>query len=193
MTDPGLRARLAALDPAQDLAPLGTGERIAVLERAARDGRRLPRSRRTGLRIAIGGLVASAAVTTGVATVLPMPATRPGPAPQRTVTLSMASEVAVMCLPVGDFAPDALASSTIALVGTVSAVEQEQVDVRVDRLYRGGPATAVVLRVPANAEDPTGFAVGEHVLVAGQGGQVLGCGLSGEASPELQRFYDAAF
>ncbi|WP_375390164.1 hypothetical protein [uncultured Amnibacterium sp.] len=191
MTD--LQTRLAALDPARDLPPLPEAQRAALLQRAAAGPRRAPRPPRRALWIGVpAGLVAAAAAAFLLSPADVRPTIAVGPSTTR-ITLTMSSDATAMCMPVADFAAQALAGSTVALSGTVEAVGGDRVAVRVDRQYRGEPVDEVLVDAPAEVEDPTILPAGAHVLIAAQDGRVLGCGLSGEASPDLQGFYDAAF
>jgi hypothetical protein len=188
MNDDDLRDRLGGIDPAAGLPPLSAADRVAVLERASAD-RPAVRRLRPGSRILVGAGIGVAAAALFLALV---------PRPIQTdeghlLTLTMRDDRMSMCMPVADFAADALAASTIALSGTVESVDGDRVTVAVDDQYRGDAVDRVVLDAPANVEDPTILPAGAHVLIAAEDGVVAGCGLSGEASPELQSLYDAAF
>jgi hypothetical protein len=190
MNDDELRDRLGRIDPAAGLPPLGAAERTALLDRASAASERTPRRVRPGLRILVGAAIGVAAAGLFLA-VLPRPAIQTNEG--RLLTLSVPDDRTAMCMPVADFAAEALAASTIAFSGTVDSVDGDRVTVAVDDQYRGDPVGEAVLDVPAKVEDPTILPAGARVLIAAQDGVVTGCGLSGEASPELQALYDAAF
>ena len=89
-----------------------------------------------------------------------------------------------------------LAQMPVALAGTVTAVEPEQVTVDVDRWYRGGDADLVTIAVQSGnsvALDGVEFRQGERYLITATDGIVNGCGFSGPATPELEQAFDEAF
>ena len=90
-----------------------------------------------------------------------------------------------------------LAEMPVALAGTVTAMEADQVTLGVDRWYRGGTADRVTVAVPSQqtsaALDGVDFRQGQRYLLTATGGVVNGCGFSGPATPELERAFDEAF
>jgi hypothetical protein len=92
--------------------------------------------------------------------------------------------------------PEIIAESEVAFAGTATAVEGETVTLEVTKWYTGGDATTVIVTAPAGFEALIGsvpFAEGGNFLVSATDGIVNYCGMSGEATPELQALYDAAF
>ena len=97
-----------------------------------------------------------------------------------------------MCIPfsVGD-----LATMAPAFAGTVTALDDERVVLRVDRWYAGGNSAEVVLQAP----EPTAllgeidFEEGKQYLITAEDGTVNLCGFSGEATPELETAFEQAF
>lgn len=94
--------------------------------------------------------------------------------------------------------PDAaiLADVPTALKGTVTAVDGDRAKLDVDEWYVGGEAESVELLAPSGLEALLGsidFTEGSTYLIAAYDGTVTFCGLSGEATPDLQALYDEAF
>ncbi len=84
----------------------------------------------------------------------------------------------------------------VALAGTVTEVQPEQVTVDVDRWYRGGDADVVTIAVQSGnsvALDGVDFRQGERYLITATDGTVNGCGFSGPATPDLEQAFDQAF
>ncbi|MBI5160774.1 MAG: hypothetical protein HY996_05085 [Micrococcales bacterium] len=192
--DQRLRGRIAAADPAAHLAALPGEARTALLERladAASAGRMRVAWRRPGLRLGVALVASTAAVAIAAAVLVPRLA---APA-DRVLTLRSPAGAAMMsCLPLDQFAADALASSSVALAGTVTAVSDGSVQVQPDRFFRGGPADRVDLTTAkSTVSDATVFRAGERVLITAARGEVIGCGLSAQDSPELRAYYDRAF
>ena len=76
--------------------------------------------------------------------------------------------------------------------GTVASVDGNVVTIDVSKWFRGGPADQVTLTAPDGGvalEGGTDFVVGDTMLVSVMDGTVLGCGISGVSSPELQALY----
>jgi hypothetical protein len=194
--DQRLRDQLTTADPAAGLDVLSGAARSAVLERVLEQDptgtvARRPANRR-GIRLGVGILALASAAVAVTALLLPM---HPGGLTPRVLALrAQAVSSTGLCLRLDDFAPDALAASSIALEGTVTNVSEGAVQVRPDRFFRGGPADRVDLTsARSTVEDATVFHPGERVLIAAAGKDVIGCGLSGEASRALRTYYDAAF
>ncbi len=95
------------------------------------------------------------------------------------------------CLPVTDFTPD---PTSQAFAGTVTAAEGNTVTLEVDQWYTGDadqPAEVVLAAgtdVPV-ALDGVDFVVGERYLVTTLAGEVLICGVSAPATPDLEALY----
>lgn len=92
--------------------------------------------------------------------------------------------------------PEILAAAPLAFAGTATSVEGETVTLTVDEWYVGGDATTVELHAPNGFQALIGgidFVEGESYLVSAESGTVNYCGMSGEATPELQALYDEAF
>lgn len=98
------------------------------------------------------------------------------------------------CLPL---TVEYLAEMSPAFAGTATSVSDGQVVLRVDRWYAGGSAAEVVLSIPAGAHaaliGQIDFREGGQYLITAEGGTMTMCGYSGEATPELQAAFDAAF
>ena len=91
---------------------------------------------------------------------------------------------------------DVLAPVEVAFAGTVTAIDGETITLTVDRWYAGGDTGTVIVTAPAGLEALTGsvpWVEGGSFLVSATGGVVNYCGLSGPATPELQRLFDDAF
>jgi hypothetical protein len=204
MSDDDLRARLARLDPAGASAavdPVTSPRAADRLERiVTRDDTldppttharpRIRRPRRTVLAAAAVGMAAAA--TAGA---LLLSGDSPGAEPT-TLALDLPPSSAMGSCMVFD--PAFLTDVPVAFGGTVSVVEADSVVLDVDRWYTGGDADVVRLDVPDEQSsaslDGVDFRAGERYLVtASSEGMVNGCGLSGPATPELQRAFDSAF
>ena len=91
---------------------------------------------------------------------------------------------------------DILADVPLAFAGTATAVEGEKVTMTVDEWYVGGDAATVELAAPDGLQALIGgidFEEGSTYLISAYDGTVNYCGLSGEATPDLQAMYDEAF
>ncbi len=101
-----------------------------------------------------------------------------------------------MCMRVDSYLPT---PGQPAFLGTVGAIADGKVTVIVDKWYSGGDADEVILNAPdATQPDPVleggvAFEVGKQYLVAAFDGQVAGCGVSAEVSPELTALYEQWF
>lgn len=104
-----------------------------------------------------------------------------------------ASDLMAMCLAIE---PEVIATSEVAFAGTATAIDGDVVTLDVTKWFVGGDNPTVIVTAPAGFEALLGsvpFAVGENFLVSATDGVVNYCGMSGEATPELQAMYDAAF
>lgn len=204
-----LRERLAAIDPARDVTidPV-TSDRARTLMEAVMStplvpadapqatdasvtslpGRRRP-ARRWSLVAGALGLAAVAVVAVAVVT----GGDDDPAAPPMALTLESVDPTMSMCLPV-DVAT--IAAAPVAFSGTVTSVADGVVTLEVDRWYAGGDSSAATIAVPEGfspALDGVEFIAGTRYFVTALDGQVLGCGLSGPASPELEQLFAEAF
>lgn len=202
-----LRERLAAIDPARGVTidPV-TSDRARTLMEAVMStplvpadapapsasvtslpGPRRP-ARRWSLVAGALGLAAVAVVAVAVVAGGDDPA-----APPMALTLESVDPTMSMCLPV-DVAT--IAAAPVAFSGTVTSVADGLVTLEVDRWYAGGDTAAATIAVPEGfspALDGVEFIAGTKYFVTALDGQVLGCGLSGPASPELEQLFTEAF
>lgn len=101
-----------------------------------------------------------------------------------------------MCIRVDAYQPTA---GQPAFEGTVLSVGGGTVTLQVSKWYSGGDADQVVLNAAdTSVPDPVleggvAFTVGGKFLVMALDGQVVGCGVSGEVSPELTALYQQWF
>jgi hypothetical protein len=99
-----------------------------------------------------------------------------------------------MCIP---FTVEDLAEMSPAFIGTVTDVTGDRATLRVDRWYAGGEAPEVVVSVPDGASialnGTIDFDEGSRYLITAVDGVVNLCGYSGEATPELESAFRAAF
>ena len=204
--DDVLRARLSRLDPAGPSVPVdpATSPRAAVLmERAMQSTDLVPvehlipqrRRRRGPVLWAAVAAVAAAAVVLGVLFVGGTGG--PGgsePGDPTTLALTLPpSDVAGSCV---QFDVAFLREMPVAFAGTVSAMDERQVTLDVDRWYRGGDADRVTITVPDNnnvALDGVDLRPGGRYLLTATGGTVNGCGYSGPAEPQLESAFAEAF
>lgn len=208
MTD-DLRAALAAADPVRStdldapFDPLTSPRARELLERtmatptlttpgpADRSAGR-PSDRRPWLAAAAAAVVLAGGGAAYLTTSGPQEA--PAGGGELALALPGGDPALQSCLPV---TPEAVAALPVAFAGTATAVDDGQVRLEVDRWYRGGDATTVVLSAPGgDAPALVGaaeFTEGEQYLVSADQGAVSVCGLTGPASPELQAVYDQAF
>lgn len=196
MNDVTMRQRLAELDPAADLPPLGRQPLAGLLDRASADTGRPQVVRRRWW--AVAGAATAATVAAVVLFAVVVPASQQGGAPAlSTATLTTSDDRLASCAPLTEveFMAAGLRTSTLAVAGTVRSVDDARVVVDVRRTYRGAEVDRVVLDLPpVDAEDGVyGLEVGQPVLVAGADGRAFGCGLTGPVSTDLQAVYDTAF
>ena len=211
MSDDDLRTRLARIDPAPAGSPVDpvTSPRaqelverimqtpeIRTLPTSAPDDEPAARRRRPWLI----PLVAAALLAIMVVTVLVVSGGgRVGdtPAGEDPTTLALSlppSDVAGSCVM---FDVQFLAQMPVALAGTVTAIDEEQVTLDVDRWYKGGDADLVTVAVAPGqtsaALDGVDFREGERYLISATDGTVNGCGFSGPAEPQLEQAFEQAF
>ncbi|REK13114.1 MAG: hypothetical protein DWQ40_10345 [Actinobacteria bacterium] len=116
-----------------------------------------------------------------------------GTATGEPMELTLGGDAFASCL-----APEAehLRNVPVAFAGIATSVEGETVVLSVDEWYAGGDSATVELFAPEGLEALIGgidFEVGSEYLISAENGTVNYCGLSGEATPELQAMYDEAF
>lgn len=199
-----VRDRLAAADPAADLAPLGEDRARTLLadvmstevtEETRETGTR-GRSRLTWL-VAAAAVVVIAAVgaylVRGMGTTASAPEATAPPEPTVTrVSLPDRPGTGRCMLPNAD----TLATASVAVDGTVTGVKDGVATVRPTHWY-AGPATDVVeVVLPAQSsrfEGSVDIPAGGRVLVAAGAELVYGCGMSGPYSADLARLYADAF
>jgi hypothetical protein len=213
--DPQLRALLAQSDPARALTPADPQGLARLLLETQEDTVSNDLDTRTDLpqqttelrrRGPLAWLVAAAAVATiaggGYAAVSSMQdngtveQAGPGTSPVDpvVVTLEAPTSVPAKCaVP----SPELLAGAEVAFAGTVTAIDGDVVTFSPTETYAGGSADEIeIVGMSPDIRALTGqpeFVVGGTYLVSATDGQMSACGLSGEASPELQNLYDLAF
>lgn len=208
--DDELRARLRAADPAAELPEADPRQIDGLLRRVTDEDLRETGTRQ---RNPLTWLVAAAAVvviaagavlwvnesdeghTGGGLLADPVPTT-PARGPQATSKLTVAAAGVGRCIMP---TPELLAAKPIAFEGTVLGIADGVVTIRATKVYAGDVADQVSV-TGAVAPDTGGlvegdpdFEAGQDYLVAADGDQVLGCGLSGPASPGLRNLYARAF
>lgn len=201
-----IRERLSALDPMRGVAidPVGSDRARNLLEAVMSrpltespadaiaspvEPKRSPR--RWSMLAGAVGLAAAAIVAVVVVANNDSGTTTATP----PLELSLpASDVMAMCMAID--AAMLSDSAEVAFAGTVSSVGDGVVALDVDRWYRGGDASSVQVSTAEGftvALDGVDFVAGARYLVTASTGQVLGCGMSGPASPELEQLFDIAF
>lgn len=98
-----------------------------------------------------------------------------------------------MCMQI---TPELIADAQVAFKATVDAVDADIVTMTIDQWYQGGDAQVVTLTAPQGMEALIGglaFSPGTQYLVTATDGVVNYCGMTGEATPELQSLFDQAF
>ena len=112
------------------------------------------------------------------------------------LTAIVEDPLATICMEV---TPDTLQGAGVeqAFRGTVSSVDGDVATLDVDEWFVGGDAATVTVTAPAGADvallGTVPLEEGGTYLVSAADGAVLGCGLSGEASSELEAIYADAF
>lgn len=203
MRDDELRELLTKIDPVPASVPvdLPTSLRAKThLERAMLTTEPTPKTttaapawRRPAV-LASGVAVVLALVAAGVLAVVHD--STPGRRPLTVLSLKTPGDGGAVslgsCLP---FDTAVLRDVPLAFAGTVTATSAGQVDLSVDHWYKGGTAQVVRIATP-----PTNTSVGtveltpgKRYLVTATNGVVNGCGLTGEATPDLVKAFDQAF
>lgn len=202
-SDP-LRARLRAADPAATL-PADPDTVARLVEQTAT----APAARRRGPLTWIVAAAAAVVIVAAATTLIAVRGGEPEPAaspqgeqsaeprtPAAGVTTLAAGDptAAGRCLPPSG---QALAGQDVAFAGTVEQVADGVVTLRADEVYAGEISDRVEIEAPdASLEmliGAVGFEVGGRYLVAASEGSISYCGLTGPATPALQRLYDQAF
>jgi hypothetical protein len=198
--DDTLRARLAALDPMPPslaVDPPTSPRAHELLERAMtvtteqQTANSSPSSR--WRRPAVLAAAAAAVIALGVGGVLASGATDQSPMKAKTSIALKSGGGGVSlgsCLP---FSVDILKDMPVAFAGTASAVTQDAVTLTVNHWYKGGTADLVTIATPVTSAGPGEFVKGKKYLVTATNGNVNGCGYTGEATPDLQKYFDQAF
>lgn len=188
MTDE-LRSQLRRLDPARPDTVAMEPIPASRLERTMSDTT-TPRTRSTGLRLALAGGVAVIALVAAFA----IPGLLGGPSADPLALGLPADDAMASCLPV---TAEFMADMSPAFEGTVTSVEGETVTLSIDRWFAGETdATEAVLTAPAGMEALIGgvtFTVGDAYLVTASNGVVNYCGYSGPATPDLRAVFEEAF
>ncbi|MET0764100.1 MAG: hypothetical protein ABWY29_04485 [Blastococcus sp.] len=205
--DDDLRARLSRLDPAPagvPVDPVTSPRAQELVERAMSTPVQIPdtlsapdelsRRRRPWLLVAAAAAVLVALVGGFLVLGNGGPGSDDGGGQPSTLALELPpGDAAMSCI---RFDVQILRDMPVALAGTVTALDLDQVSLDVDRWYRGGTADRVTIAVPVNnsaALDGVDFRAGERYLLTATDGTVNGCGFSGPASAELERAYAEAF
>ena len=120
------------------------------------------------------------------------PATTPHPEPAAT-TLQIPPAAGRCMVP----SAEVLAGSDLAIEGTVTGVAGGVVTLAVDRVYAGADRAEVTVAAPssgpAELDQGVELVTGRRYLLAANGDQVMVCGFSGEATPQLAELYAQAF
>jgi hypothetical protein len=201
---PDLLARLRAADPAADLPAAEPADVDHLLGRVVNSDLRETGTRR---RNALTWLVAAAAlvvIAVGVVWwvsddqaktgVVAKPATSTAAQPAGATELTAAPVSGRCLLPTAQL----LAAKPLAFAGRVLGIADGVVTIHPTTVYAGDPGEKVTVRgavapdTGAIEGDPE-FEAGQDYLVAADGGQVVGCGLSGPATPQLTALYAQAF
>ncbi len=201
MTD-DLREQIARLDPMPSTVPTDPvkSDRARTLLEAVMSTPVLadeaptpsPRPTRRRWYAAVAGAAAVVVLATGAAAVLANRGTDTA-TPPVALSLPATDPALSICAP---FDAAVLGTAELAFAGTVTATSAGAVTLDVDRWYRGGTADQVTIAVPEGftaALDGVDFATGQRYLVTASEQTVLGCGLSGPATPELEQGYAGAF
>lgn len=204
-----LRARLRAADPAAGMAPADPEEVDRLLERVVttdlRETGTRHRNRLTWLVAAAAVVVIGVGATlwarqlddsTGPDGAAAGPSVGGGASEGVSLRLTVAPTASGRCLMP---TPKLLADKPLAFAGRVLGVAGGTATLRPTTVYAGTPGDEVTVTAAVAPDtggtpqsDPS-FVAGEDYLVVADGGQVVGCGFSGPATPDLQRLYDEAF
>jgi hypothetical protein len=205
MSDDELRTRLSRLDPATagvPVDPVTSSRARSLMERAMTTPVQTPtpsepdelaRRRRPWL-LAVGAALVLVALVGGAVLLGGGDGADRSQDPAPLALELPPADAAMSCIM---FDVAFLADMPVAFAGTVTAIEDGQVSVDVDRWYRGGEAEQVTIAVPGEqtsaALDGVDFRTGDRYLITATDGTVNGCGFSGPATPELESAYAEAF
>ena len=204
MNDEELMQRLRRLDPVdrESIDPVNGPRAAARLEQTMNTP--LPPStithaatpRRRWPKFALAGGTAAALAVGGV---FAFGGSGGGSATRKTATYVMeesSGPVAGMCINLDEYQPSA---GMAGFKGTVTALGDGTVTLKVTHWFAGGDADVVTLMAPANTLSPMlegsiEFQVGSDYLVAVLDGQVLArCGISGIDDPALEAYFQKWF
>jgi hypothetical protein len=219
ISDDELRARLTQIDPLPTSIPVDpfTSPRAQdILERIMTT--QIPDTREKNSdhrwrKPAFLTSVAAAVIAFGIVVV---GVTSGGPiiSPQAKTTLALkmpggstgvqSSSCVVFSIPFLREMPLAFAGTVTSISdNTVPTLSEMTVTLSVDHWYKGGSADVVTLATMTGhaltstswtwVEDGIEFTQGKRYLVTATNGTVNGCGFTGEATPELEKFYAEAF
>jgi hypothetical protein len=207
MNDDELEARLRRIDPSASASvhPIDGPRAAALLEQImntpVEPGRQSsPAPLKKGRARWVYSALATAVVAGGIA--VAVLATRGDDADKAATQVSFALPEASggpatsMCMRVDAYQPT---PGQPAFKGTVLSVADGTVTLQVSTWYSGGDADQVVLNSPGNGRpDPVleggvAFDVGGEYLVMALDGHVVGCGVSGPVSAELEALYTQWF
>lgn len=203
-SDDELRHRMQAADPAASLPPADPDRVTGLVERAVTHDVRAtgPRGRNRLTWLVAAAAVVLLAAITGYAVfgrddAPPTAGEEPSGAVEQdpgVATIELAGPVgAGRCMVPS---PELLAGQDLAFEATVTGIADGVVTLDPERFFAGTAVDAVTVTAPPEAamlDTGVVFEAGGTYLVAATGGQVNGCGLSGEATPQLRALYDEAF
>lgn len=197
--DRELRAQLRSADPARRLPALGPEGLNREMEQLMSDTTRTaPANERTDNArpriphwMPLAGVAAALAIAAAIVAPLALGGTEPSVealAPPTGGDIASGSCLALE--------PATIAAQEQAFAATVIAVEGDTVTLDVTETFAGEVSDRItVTQVDATSSDFSGvpFVEGSDYLVGAINGAMTGCGVTGEDTPELRAFYDAAF
>jgi hypothetical protein len=201
MTDDDLRARMRDADPAASLTPL-TPDRVSRLLENTMTSTVQPvdTGRRWLVATAAAIIVIAAAAGIFFLKQTPNPhsgtvAAAPTATPHQTVTrLTVPANQAKCMAPTADILNR---GADLAFEGTVIGIKGDTVVLMPSKHFRGSGDGVIEIPQTSGATEAllggTTFETGQKYLVAANQGQILVCGYSGVASPELETLYNQAF
>ncbi|MFZ4893577.1 hypothetical protein ACL9RL_03915 [Plantibacter sp. Mn2098] len=190
-----LAQRLRTADPAASLHPLSREATDRLKETIVKSATstsstpataaRRPRPRTRTLVAAGAGLLVAAGIVVAVVV---------SSSPGATHLTAGTSGIAAKCI-----APDAerVGAATLAFQATVTSIDDGTVTMHVTERFAGETSDTVTVAQAGDEQisdgGPLHYETGERYLIAATDGQILSCGLSGIASPELHDVYTQAF
>lgn len=200
LDDEALRARLAGLDPmppSLDVDPSTSPRAHELLERAMNVDTEHPNSPTTPpvrwRKPSVVFAAAAAIVALGFGGALVVGGNSDPVGKGKTSLALQSAEGGVTSSSCLMFSTDILKDMPVAFRGTASAVTNEAVTLTVDHWYKGGSADLVTIATPVSSAGPGEFVQGKAYLVTATNGTVNGCGYTGEATTDLQKYFDEAF